>query len=639
MSESILRLFKAVLVTKKGKGKVSKAVLKATIQKGFIFAPEVALNYTEKELLNLVNTIAKEVGLSGEQMNNSLHKSWKKVKEANIEDLVLEQILHYITTYGFEAMGIYNKDYVYIPFEKLSIPKINVDKISLIVIKGYTKEELKAKLISLLGTGIALSEDTKKDVIDVATFVEFTEKEIHEIRNKEVKCALYDFLGSFPQDPVEFLRFMIYKSTNITLIIKNKFTINEIKSKDNLSILALLTRYEKKYGLERLAEIFFRFKPLFLAFRTSKKLKVTINKIRKLADKYHKPMKQDFLNNVTSKISSGIELTKKKLNEELEKVNVFRKIRLAYSLKYRTSDSKSILYRIRNGKSYATSFEFDKKDEAQEALDIILKSIIKDVEKNVKGKKIYLPNNINYALPTTEKQFTGDIPSGSYVSIPKDMILGVHWENMKEVRVDLDLSMMNVSVGKIGWDSMYRTDDRNILFSGDITDAPLPKGASEFFYVKKQENSAFIIMLNYYNGGYDYDGEGDAECPFKIIVGSQPLTSLPHNYVINPNSVVTVVKSKIKKSQKMLGLLVTIPKECRFYFTETNIGNSITSYGADYVEHARKFMIDYYQNSISFNDILLKAGAIFVDDEKGCDINLSPELIEKDTILNLVKNK
>lgn len=638
MSESILRLFKAILITKKGKGKISKAVLKATIQKGFIFSPEVALNYTEKELLNLVDTISKEVGLSGEQMNNSLHKSWKKVKEANIEDLVIEQILHYITTYGFEAMGIYNKDSVYIPFEKLSIPKINVEKISLVVIKGYTKEELKSKLINLLGTGIALSEDTKKDVIDVATFVEFTEKEIHEIKNKEVKCSLYDFLGTFPKDPVEFLRFMIYKSTNSTLIIKNKITINEIKSKDNLSILALLTRYEKKYRLEKLAEVFFRFKPLFLAFRTSQKLKSVINKIRKLADKYHKPMKEDFLNNVTSKISNGLELTKKELNEELGKVNTFRKIRLAYSLKYRTSNSNSILYRIRNGKSYATEFNFDKKDKAQKVLDIVLNSIIKDVEKNVKGKKIYLPNNINYALPTTEKQFTGDIPSGSYISVPKDMIIGVHWENMKEVRVDLDLSMMNVSVGKIGWDSYYRTDDRSILFSGDVTDAPLPKGASEFFYVKKQEDSAFIIMLNYYNGGYNYDGEGEAECPFKIIVGSQPLTNLPHNYVIDPNKVVSVVKSKINKSQRMLGLLVTTPKECRFYFTETNIGNSITSYGNDYIEHARKFMIDYYQNSISFNDILLKAGAVFVADEKKCDINLSPEVIEKDSILNLVKN-
>jgi len=87
-----------------------------------------------------------------------------------MEQLVMEQLIHYFTTYGFKDMGIYSEESVYIPSEKLDIPELKED-IKLTVIKGYTKEELKEKLMKMLSSGIALKEDTIKDVLDVATFV------------------------------------------------------------------------------------------------------------------------------------------------------------------------------------------------------------------------------------------------------------------------------------------------------------------------------------------------------------------------------------------------------------------------------------------------------------------------------------
>lgn len=629
--QSILRLFKALPITKKGKGKPNKALLEKTIKQGFIFSPEVIFNYPEKELIKLIGIVSAEFGLNAEAMNSAFHKSWKKIKDADIEQLVIEQILHYITTYGFEAMGIYRNDTIYIPCEELKIPKLKVDKLPLIVIRGYTKEELKEKLLILLGMGVALKEETKNDVIDVVTFVDLNEKEILTIRNKEVKCALFDLLDIFPKEPIEFLRYMIYKSINKTLLIKNPVTITEIKARDNLSALNLLTKYKNKYGLERLAEIFYRFKPLFLAFKTNKKLRSTINRIRKLANKHHKPMKEDYLNAVTAIIKHEGLIGRTKLNTELDKVNIFRKIRLAYALKFRTNkDADSILYRVRNGKSYATTFEFPKRKKAQEVLDIVLDSIIKDVEVKVKGKKIYVPKNINYTLPATEKQFTGDLPSGTYVSIPKDMIFGVHWEDVGSNRIDLDLSLVNCAVGKIGWDAMYRTDDRNILFSGDMTAAPKPNGASELFYVKKQEEVSFALFVNYYNHNEDI------EVPFKIIIGSETVKTFNRSYMINPNNVICIAKSKIKDKQKLLGLITVTSDECRFYFTETSLGCSITSYGNDYTENARKYLFNFYRNTIGLNEILEKAGAKMVINKEKCDIDLSCESLEKDTILKLI---
>lgn len=265
--DSVIRLFKAVEVKTKEKKAPSELLLKATIKRGFVFSPEVVYNYHIEELNSLVGKIEKEIGLTAEKMNSSFHKSWGKVRDADIMQLVIEQLIHYFTTYGFERLGIYDEDSVYIPHEKLEIPELT-EGIRLIVIRGYTKEELKGKLLSLLQSGIALAEDTLKDVVDLATYLEFGEEEISTVRNKEAKVILYDYLNLVPKSPVEFLRFIVYVAIGKTLLIKNPRVIEEIKaSKNKLRILGLFNKYEKKYGLEKLATIFFRFKPIWLALK------------------------------------------------------------------------------------------------------------------------------------------------------------------------------------------------------------------------------------------------------------------------------------------------------------------------------------------------------------------------------------
>ena len=98
--------------------------------------------------------------------------------------------------------------------------------------------------------------------------------------------------------------------------------------------------------------------------------------------------------------------------------------------------------------------------------------------------------------------------------------------------------------------------------------------------------------------------------------------------------------TKIDTKQKVLGLLETTPEECRFYFSETNVGNKITSSMTGTNGHILKYLTYFYRNSVTLNEVLLKAGVIIVNEVEGCDIDLSPESLEKDTILNLlIKNK
>jgi len=628
--KQLIRLYKAVLVS--STNNINKHVLynkiaSITIPSGFLFSEVVINNTTEKELIKLIPIIEQELGLSAIQLNSTLHKSWKKVKTASLNQLVAEQIVHYISTYGFQSLDIYDDSTIYIPHEKLNIPELT-DKIKITLINGYTREQIKEKTLSLLNSGIALKEDTVKDVVHVTSYFDVSDTDIENIKNKEVKIALYDKLNKVPVNNVEFLRYVLYKSINKTLLIKNTQTIELLKA-STFDFESLF----KQYNLVILSEIFNRFKPLFLAIKKHNDMNTYINELSRLSKTFHKPLPEDYLNTITAKIKNNIPIDIDKLLNELKRNNTFRKIRLAYALKYRTKDNKSILYKIRNGKSYATDFEFNNNKLTEKILNLVTQSIVTDISKNVKGKKIYIPKNITYTLPATEKQFTGDIPSGSYVQLKKDMIFGVHWENLKDKVIDLDLSIINQN-NKYGWDGSYRSEGRDILFSGDITSAPLPNGATELFYVQKQSNGQYIVMLNFYNM---YNESKDV--PFKIIVAKKDKNNnFKKNYMVDPNSVVAITKSIINKQQKTLGLVVTTEKSTKFYFSEQYLGSGCTSDGVKYVQDTKDYMFNFFTDTISLNDILVEAGAILVNKNESCDINLAPESLEKDKIISLIKH-
>src|SRR5262249_27509431 len=152
-----------------------------------VFAPEIVYSYPD--IAPLIAMVDKVYGRSPEDLNQSFHKSWAKVRDASIAQLVIEQLIHYFTTYGFEALGMYDQDSVYIPNEQLDIPALT-EGIKLVVIKGYTKRELKEKLLGLLSTGIALHADTIRDAFEVAGFVGMTDADIEAVKNKEMKTAL-----------------------------------------------------------------------------------------------------------------------------------------------------------------------------------------------------------------------------------------------------------------------------------------------------------------------------------------------------------------------------------------------------------------------------------------------------------------
>jgi hypothetical protein len=166
-----------------------------------------------------------------------------------------------------------------------------------------------------------------------------------------------------------------------------------------------------------------------------------------------------------------------------------------------------------------------------------------------------------------------------------------------------------------------------------MTDAPTPQGASELFYISESARGVFLLVVNYFNY------HPTIEVPFKILVAHEKPVHPATHYTVDPNNIVVLTRTTMNGKQKTLGMLVVDESGCRFFFAESDLGNSRSARGGGYTEQARKYLLNYYTHSIALNDILAAAGAEFVGSAIEADIDLSPESIDKATILNLLQEK
>ena len=151
--------------------------------------------------------------------------------------------------------------------------------------------------------------------------------------------------------------------------------------------------------------------------------------------------------------------------------------------------------------------------------DFIMNYLKKRFSQN--NKKIFIPKDIEYALPTSEKMYVGNIPTGSKF-YGKRLAVGIYWKNEWGAH-DLDLSGQNLR-GKIGWNAGYGEDDGALMYSGDITSAP--KGAVEYLYANINLKNPTLVKMNVYSGS-EVSG-------YKIIIGRGD--EISKYYMMNPNN-------------------------------------------------------------------------------------------------------
>jgi hypothetical protein len=605
-----LSLFKALPVEHR-----TKSFSTDYISHGVLVENSVVDKYGKGEVTQLI----KQLVPSDSQLNKTFHKSWKKVRDASIEQLVVEQLIHYFTTYGLEALGFYNEDTVYLPNEELELE--GKGGITFYILRGITPDEISKSVQRIISSGIALSDSDLSSLITVIVDQKLP-VDPSTSSNREMAVRLYELLGIIPEDPVEYLRLQIYLATSSTLLIKNKETIEAISSTVKRNVFQT---YEKSYGLTGLASIFYRFKPLFLAFK-NKNSASTVNQIRKLAVKHHRPMPEDYLASVTKHLRNDT-LETQRLWKSLGKANIFRKIKLVQALRFYNDKSASgIVYSIRNGKSFTSTINSLNAD-ANEALSIVMTSLSKDLG-HLHDKKVYMDTGL--VAPTSGKMFYGDIPFGSYFSAKDSLVLGVSWKNTGGYRIDLDLSIVSIS-GKIGWDAYYRNED--FLFSGDITDAP--RGATEAHLIRKNaKDGIYLLNLNYYNGY-----EPGPEVPFTLFVTAESeFKRMKKRAMMSQDNMLFWADSTIdaKRKQKSIGVLKIRDGIKTFHVFESKMSNNISARRNDKSMNMISYYDKYLDSLLDLRELLEWSGAKFVDNPSEADIDLSMSSLTKDTLIKLL---
>jgi hypothetical protein len=581
-----LKLFNAVVA------KATKELKPFVSEQGLIIEPDAL--WAKKEILI---HYTKE-SLDGNDLNKTFHKSWKKIKDSPRCELLIHQILHYITTYGtnFQAE-------MYIPQEVLEVPDL---KLTYKVIKAYTKDEMKEKCLDLLKSGIALAEETVDDLITVLVDeleYDFTGKE--GIRNKEAIVKIAETYSVFPDNPVEFFRYIIYRTTNTTLLIKNNELIKLIED----SSFNPATQF-KKFGYVRLAEIFNRFKPLFLAYK--KRCPKAINKISRLSKTHHTPMVTNALNEVTQRKLHAFDDV-----HWLENATPFALFKALSACYARKQGQDAFVYRIRSGKSWVKEAKIRKGINKFNYSEIMA---FLQLKYPLEGVKIFLPKDITYALPTSEKMFVGNIPTGTTFS-GKKLAVGIYWENEWGAR-DLDLSGQNIG-GKVGWNSAYKQGNGSIMFSGDITNAP--NGAVEYLYAREGLNEPTLVLNNVFSGAED--------AGYKIIVGRGNKISQP--YMMDPNNLFAEVKTESVQKQTVLGIFLPKGDKQVFVILNFGAGHARVSGYSPVVQTATKALYQQWSKPLSFNRVVKKLGAEIVDTPEEADNDFSLDALEKDSFTKL----
>lgn len=561
-------------------------------EQGFIIEPGAL--WAKQEILNFY----KNEKLDGYGLNSTFHKSWNTILSSSRIDLLIEQIRHYISTYGSNF-----QEEIYIPEEVLDIPD---SKVVFKVVKAFSKDEMTQKCLQLLQSGIALKEETINDILSVLVdelSYQFTGNE--NIKNKEAVIKIADMYGVIPTDTLEFFRYILYRTTGQSLLIKSKEVIKAI----TVSNYNPAVQFEQ-FGLEKLAEIFNRFKPLFLAFKP--KCPKTINKISKLSKIHHKPLVANPLNYVTSII-----LTQEDLHwlENATPFALFRALSACYT---RIKGQYAFVYRIRNGKSFVQT---DMVSGANwDNYDFLINYCKKRF--NLQGKKIFLPQDVEYALPTSEKMFVGNIPTGSKF-YGNCLAVGVYWENQWGAN-DIDLSGLN-SGGKVGWNSAYKQGNGDLMYSGDMTDAP--DGAVEYLYAQYGLSEPTLVNSNIFSG------ESNSE--YKIIVGKGD--QIDYDYMMNPNHLFVETKCQSVQKQTILGILIPEEERQAFVILNFGAGNYKISQNSDITITATEALLQQWSNPLSLREILLAFGGEMVEEVENADYNFSLNNLQKDSFINIFK--
>ena len=571
MEKKVFEIFGKVLISNKPKVNYVE-INNIAIKHGFLVPKELCYEWLELLLADLP-----------ENYNSTFYKSWKSIVEKSRLELLLDQMIHYASTYGTNYQGE-----TWVPEE---LKSIDFPRQELKILEGITYDELVPKVQSIAYGNVAVKEDT------IQFLEQFkNELDIDKIKIRQLKYRLIDENYQF-KDGQECLNYILYHYFQIPLLIKNHEVLNIIRDHycyaQEIKLSKIIKANEKI-----LSSVFLRNKDVFLTIKSlSRILHNPINRLRKLAKTNHKPITNWWLK--LDQLNSA------------ERIKMFNNASLYKLVQvYNAYNNPTGFYIIRNGNGWYKDSQIKKHPAI--VTHELLHAISGRIKKLAAGRKFYLPKGIDLAMPMSEKNFIGDIPVGSTIDCANNnTMVGIYWRNEWGVH-DLDLHAKTTTGIEIGWNRSYYDNGQNIVFSGDMTNAD-PE-ATEIIWFKKEPEDC-IVSVNEYNGNSKYK--------LRFFVAQEKATKFERSYMVNPNSVIYDTEMEIEnKPQLTLGFI----KDSKFVFHSCSVGKGRVPSGIErnILEHLVQM------NYLKIKDIFELAGVEIVDspDEDTVSLTNRGELLE-----------
>lgn len=165
LNKATIKLLKAV-VLKNGNRLETPGLKEAqlmALSKGVVFDPEAFVGRSLSESGAIVHYAADEYGVDMAKVNSTFYKRFSDVENRSELQLRMDQLAHYMSTYG---RGIGRSDIV--GYEPEYLKELNIDvEHDLTYIEALPVEEIGEKVKNMLTSGMALDEDTQKNLITV----------------------------------------------------------------------------------------------------------------------------------------------------------------------------------------------------------------------------------------------------------------------------------------------------------------------------------------------------------------------------------------------------------------------------------------------------------------------------------------
>lgn len=568
-------------------------------QLGIVIAPS-AIKYK-----NDIISFYDENKTTSDKLNKTFYQDWQTLFSKSYYERVVDQICHYFTTYGFEALGIYDPEYVYVPNEgATNVPK----DLRLFVVKGVAPQELIKSCLDMLAAGIALKQETIEDILSVLAMLDYKFTGNEKIANKEARIIIADLTGVLPVNPDDLFRYFIYKATNESLVIKNE------KMKSAIVNSGYRLPFIDEARMEALATSFNRNKPLWVSFKFAhKNNRKTVNRISKLSKKKHVPMPVNVLGALTH-----TEFSKKEILNAANNATVFQIVRAINAIRLYKEGVIGRVYRIRNGKTYVTN-----KGRSKVASKLAENYLLDVLRSRTGDKKIFVPEDVDYAVPVSEKMFAGNVPLGTSILTEATkngfLLTGIYWED-GNYRTDIDLSANSLGGTKYGWNASWKNSNQTIGYSGDMTSAS--NGAAEWLYFQNGITDPFLVSVNLFSG--------EMGQTFKFIVGKSK-EAPETNYMVDPNDVVFEVENTMEKKQINTALIEPAEGKVRVTLMCDPTTNSRVSRHSGETINTMEIMLASKRTALKMSEIF-----DVVDNKDDADIDLSLDRVTKEDFITKI---